>query len=91
MTGGSEQKSPCSGCGGARRVGRGAVGLGKAAVALTTGRGRVGGDVFAERTAACRACDSWVERTNSCGECGCFIGPKALVASESCPRGVWKE
>ena len=83
------KKGGCAGCG--KRLARGVRGVSRAALAAVTGVGGVEPRVYHLRLAACAGCPSRVVRSNSCAECGCFLGPKAKLADEKCPRGAWPE
>jgi hypothetical protein len=44
---------------------------------------------FEERIKICGSCDRLFRPTWTCKECGCFMGLKARVASQSCPINKW--
>ena len=44
-------------------------------------------DVLGQRLAVCASCE--FHDGGRCGKCGCFVVPKAKMASESCPAGKW--
>ncbi len=48
-------------------------------------------DVVQRRVAVCRSgeCDRYVRDSDRCAECGCFVAPKAKLATEDCPLGLW--
>lgn len=74
------------------KIAKGASGLAKAAV-----RVRRDAPAFAKaRRDICRACPQAQKHPTKgltflsrCNSCGCFIGAKTLIESESCPEGKW--
>lgn len=44
---------------------------------------------YAERLEICEPCDRRVGL--SCGECGCWLRPKAKMRTEKCPLSKWSE
>lgn len=79
------------------KVARGATGLFKAALHVD----RPDDAVVAHRLATCAGCDE-VKRVihglpvgadvvvgDTCRACGCVIRAKALLLSETCPKGKW--
>lgn len=76
------------GCNKAKRPGvgqmvKGAIGLAKA----TAGIDEADDGTIRLRFARCVTCPS--HDAGRCDSCGCWIGPKIRVASESCPEGRW--
>ena len=51
----------------------------------------VNNDVYVERINICKSCPKYLELTNECAECGCYIPMKAKIILDSCPLGKWKE
>lgn len=45
--------------------------------------------VRAARLRVCRNCVCNAEDRSRCGACGCFVGPKVMLTTESCPKGYW--
>ncbi len=65
---------------------------------------QVSDQVKTDRLDTCKNCPRYQADTNTCGECGCFLGIKAalkfdpFVSAEKgepqitkCPKGLWKE
>ncbi len=41
------------------------------------------------RLSICRACDKFVEVTNMCSKCLCFLPAKTRMAPATCPEHKW--
>jgi len=41
------------------------------------------------RTTICHACHRYVQDSDQCLECTCFVSTKTLLTSESCPLKKW--
>ena len=49
-------------------------------------------DVYEERLRTCFECDSFIQETKRCAECGCFMIAKARVGGDPaklCPLQKW--
>lgn len=45
--------------------------------------------VSEDRLTICRACEYFVEETNKCKNCGCFMDYKTMIPWEKCPIDKW--
>lgn len=85
----------CQDEGAVQYVKRGAKGVAKAVTALATGHDRTDAKTRRVRLSICKGgdesppCDRYNPNRGSCEECGCLLGMKTLIASESCPLGKW--
>lgn len=88
-----ELAPPCSGCGGAvKNITKAA---GRAARALITGsKLTVSKEERNARINTCLKCEHYSPPTKflgpRCSACGCFVKPKAALATEFCPHGKWE-
>lgn len=63
---------------------------GRVAVAAVTGSDvLVSEEERGQRIAACFACAAYDDALAECGHCGCFIGLKSRLRTESCPARRW--
>ena len=44
---------------------------------------------FSKRIHSCKSCEFYVEKTNRCSKCGCFLSLKAKMKTQKCPIGKW--
>jgi hypothetical protein len=68
-----------------------ATGLVRAAAQAVT-NGRVPESIREERMATCRACPFFVEESQRCSECGCFMEAKTWIGGDPnqlCPQQKW--
>lgn len=62
----------------------------KSGVALVKGEAVVSGKVeVARRLTVCLGCEHFIEVSQRCDQCGCFIEYKKLLATADCPLGKW--
>ncbi len=62
-----------------------------AKMALT--KGKVSREIYDERYATCQACPAFIESSNRCSKCGCFMKAKAWInadANKLCPLRKWE-
>jgi len=50
---------------------------------------RVTPEIREFRYSTCRSCEHLFSVTESCKKCGCFVGAKTWLPSQSCPIGKW--
>lgn len=63
--------------------------VGRVAAALANGEQvAVSADVRTRRKLVCAFCPANVG--GRCRDCGCFVVAKAMLATETCPRGKWR-
>ena len=62
-----------------------------AKIALT--KGKVSKEIYNERYATCQACPAFIESSNRCSKCGCFMKAKAWLNAKPeklCPLRKWE-
>jgi hypothetical protein len=56
--------------------------------------GRVSQEIRDERYATCKACDSFIEESKRCSECGCYMEAKTWIGGNKdflCPLKKWTQ
>lgn len=57
--------------------------------AILSGSPRISEEQAIERMNICKQCEFFVQNSQRCRKCGCFLQAKVLFRSQSCPIGKW--
>mgnify|MGYP003341483943 CR=1 FL=1 len=56
-------------------------------------RGKVSEEIYKERMETCKACPAFIEGSQRCSDCGCYMKAKAWVGGDPdalCPQKKWE-
>jgi len=56
-------------------------------------KGKVSKEIYDERYATCQTCPAFIEKSNRCSKCGCFMKAKAWLNAKPeklCPLRKWE-